>query len=424
MTFDCECPNRPVIQRWILSLSLVFIPAILLAQADPCALTWYRVNSPNSPGQFVGQAVAYDSQRQVAVLFGGENPLTGVHSTSATWEWNGASWIQRTSGSPPARKDAAMAYDSGRGVCVLFGGGTNVFQHEIPFNDTWEWDGSIWTLRKANDPAATDRPPPVDNPVLVYDSVRRRTVLAGAYERAGAEINPLSKTWEWDGNNWVAHAAVPPARSGTAMAYDPVRGFTVLFGGTPPADSHNNETWTWNGTIWTRVATGGPPPRDEHALAFDPRRKVLVLFGGLGTSIEDVYQDTWEWDGSGWSLRPFAYRFGLIGRRRHKMWYDTGDQKAVVFGGTWSRRNGDGSYSHFILDDLWEARPPGLWVDFNYVGTRTGDFYTPYNTMAEAVSAAPVGCTLNLKAGSRAETLTISKQLTLEAYNGPATVGQ
>ena len=394
------------------------------AQADPCALTWQRINSPNSPGQLTGQAVAYDSQRHVAVLFGGSNPLTGIRSTSATWEWNGASWTQRTSGAPSERKEAAMAFDSARGVCVLFGGGTNVFQNEIPFNDTWEWNGSTWTLRSGNDPAATDRPLPVDNPVMVYDSFRRRMVLMGASERVGNQVNPLSKTWEWDGSNWMAHAAVPPARYGPAMAYDPVRRITVLFGGVVPGSNHNNETWTWNGTTWTLVATGGPPPRDEHAMAFDVRRKVLVMFGGLNAAIEDLHQDTWEWDGSAWSLRPFAYRFGLIGRRLHKMWYDTGDQKVITFGGAWSRRNGDGSYSHFLLEDLWEARPPGLWVDFNYAGTESGDYYTPYNTLSEGVNSAPAGCTLNLKTGSRNETLMISKALKLEAYTGPVTIGQ
>ena len=411
-------------QPWLWLLSLVLIRTPLHAQMDTCGLTWHQVNSPNSPGQLVRQAVAYDSQRHVAVLFGGENQLTGVHSTSATWEWNGASWTQRTSGTPPQRSAAAMAYDSDRGVCVLFGGGTNIFQNEIPFNDTWEWNGSIWTLRNGNDPAATDRPRPVDYPVLVYDSFRRRTVLVGASERVGGQINPLSKTWEWDGNNWVANAAAPPQRSDAAMAYDPVRRLTILFGGTPPGFNHNNETWTWNGTNWTLVATGGPPPRDEHAMSFDVRRQVIVMFGGLNSAIEDLYSDTWEWNGSAWTLRPFASRFGLIGRRLHKMWYDTAEQRLVIFGGTWSRRNGDGSYSHFILEDLWEARPPGFWVDFNYAGTENGDFYTPYNTLTEGVNAAPAGCTLNLKAGSRNESITISKALTLGAYNGLVNIGQ
>ncbi len=36
-----------------------------------------------------------------------------------------------------------MAYDSARGVTVLFGGGTD---HGLS-GQTWEWDGTQWTLR-------------------------------------------------------------------------------------------------------------------------------------------------------------------------------------------------------------------------------------------------------------------------------------
>jgi len=110
------------------------LPVSLVAQFNPCELTWYHVDTPNSPGLLLGQASAFDSWRQAAVLFGGNNPLTGVHSTSDTWELNGADWTKRNSGQVPARKNGAMAYDSDRGVCVLFGGGTNIFQGETPFN--------------------------------------------------------------------------------------------------------------------------------------------------------------------------------------------------------------------------------------------------------------------------------------------------
>jgi hypothetical protein len=317
-----------------------------------------------------------------------------------------------------------MAYDSARDVCVLFGGGTNVFQHEIPFNDTWEWDGSVWILRQGNDPSATDRPPPLDYPKMSYDSMRGRMVLLGSTERAGSEVNPVTRTWEWDGNNWSVRPTAPPSRFQPAMAYDSVRRVTLAFGGTAYGGGRINDTWTWDGTNWTRLAISGPPPRDQHAMAFDVRRKVMVLFGGSNGGAGSELNDTWEWDGQSWSLRPDADRFGLIVRRLHQMWYDTGDQRVIVFGGTWSFRNGDGSYSHFILDELWEARPPGLWIDFSYSGVERGDFNRPYNTLVEGVNAASTGCILHLKPGSSAETLTISKQLVLEAYNGPVTIGQ
>jgi hypothetical protein len=406
---------------WLWIVASACLAFTTSGQVDPCGLTWQRVNSPNSPGLWIQRAWAYDSQREVAVLFGGGKP--GAPYMSETWEWNGVSWSQPSSSTPPARRDAAMAYDSHRGVCVLFGGGTNIFEHHIPFNDTWEWNGSVWTLRQGNNPSATDRPPPLDFPKMTYDGTRRRVVLIGSTERVDDSINPVTRTWEWDGTNWSVRATAPPTRYQPAMAYDPMRRVTVVFGGKAYGGGLLNDTWTWDGTTWASVAAGGPPGRYEHAMAFDNRRRVMVMFGGSNDGGAEL-SDTWEWDGQSWSVRSFASRFGLTGRRLHQMWYEPSEERVIVFGGTWSRRNDDGSFDHFILDDLWEARPPGIWIDFNYSGVEGGGFNSPYNTLLEGVSAASTGCILHLKAGSSAETLTISKQLILQAENGLVTIGQ
>jgi hypothetical protein len=44
--------------------------------------------------------------------------------------------------------------------------------------------------------------------------------------------------------------------------------------------------------------------------------------------------------------------------------------------------------------------------------------------LAEAVEAARPGCTLIFKEGKHNESLTITKPLELDAYQGPATIGQ
>ena len=234
----------------------------VLAQYDPCGLTWRRVEDIGSidpPGHILNYAVAHDSRRGRTVFFGGVNPITEEYQLDHTWEWDGFIWTRHDPPShPEGRHSPAMAYDSRRGVCVLFGGGTNTFQNDIPFNDTWEWDGKSWTMRQANDPLAQDRPPPLDHPVLSYDSHRGRTVLTAYSARQNGEIVPLTSTWEWDGTNWVRFNKAL-ARRASPMAYDPLRRVTVLFGGNGGWDGLLNDTWTWDGTNWTQVATEGPP---------------------------------------------------------------------------------------------------------------------------------------------------------------------
>jgi len=54
----------------------------------------------------------------------------------------GSNWArQAPASSPPARSNAAIAYDAATGTVVLFGGGGTNRQ----FSDTWTWDGSTWT---------------------------------------------------------------------------------------------------------------------------------------------------------------------------------------------------------------------------------------------------------------------------------------
>lgn len=50
---------------------------------------------------------------------------------------------------------------------------------------------------------------------------------------------------------------------------------------------------------WMVVTPGGPPPRNVHGMAFDRAREVIVLYGGIHSPI--TYDDTWEWDGGGWT---------------------------------------------------------------------------------------------------------------------------
>lgn len=323
------------------------------------------------------------------VLFGGNTPSG---RSSETWGWSGASWIRRSLAGPSAREGHAMAYDSRRGVTVLFGG-----YNGTPNGETWEWNGATWTLR------ATSGPAPRYWHAMAYDSRRNVTVLFGGYTASG----PANGTWEWDGASWSLRASTgPSARDSHAMAYDSARGVTVLFGGDT-ANGRDNGTWEWNGASWTLRATEGPSARYGHAMAYDAARSVAVLFGGYAGAGNG---ETWEWDGSKWALRATT---GPSPRYFHAVEYDTSRGVTVLFGGFPSSAD---------ASQTWEWNG-AFWTQQVATGpSARAEFAMSYDATPRALSApiklggVHVGNTVDLDEDGAVATVT------LEDYFGAITV--
>jgi hypothetical protein len=101
----------------------------------------------------------------------------------------------------------------------------------------------------------------------------------------------------------LASPGGPPPRGAPGVAYDPIRGVTVLYGGSLSQFPWGlDDTWHWDGTQWLLMAGGQPEARRNHAMFFDPFRGTVVMFGGTGAA--GGLTDTWEWDGSQWSHLP------------------------------------------------------------------------------------------------------------------------
>ena len=152
------------LRRWLALALLIEGSGAAVAMGQPCA-NWSSAGSP-PPRQ--AHAMAYDSARGVVVLFGG---LDGAEVKGDTWEWDGFHWTQKTPfNSPPPRYGHAMAYDSGRGVTVLTGGNTG---SSFAFG-TWEWNGTNWTSRIPSSIFSARA-----RHAMAYDSVRHVTVMFG-----------------------------------------------------------------------------------------------------------------------------------------------------------------------------------------------------------------------------------------------------
>ena len=121
---------------------------------------------------------------------------------------------------------------------------------------------------------------------MAYDEVRRRTVLFGGLIGTLPSGHGANDTWEWDGTTWtdVATPHAPPARFGHSLTWDAARGRIVLFGGSTDQRSLLADTWEYDGRDWTRRSSPtSPPARSGHGATFDTARG-RVIAGAAGTA--------------------------------------------------------------------------------------------------------------------------------------------
>ncbi|MEM7200831.1 MAG: kelch repeat-containing protein [Planctomycetota bacterium] len=287
---------------------------------------WTRFSLDEAPRARGSAAMAYDRDRQRAILFGGRR---ANREQIDTWEWDGVRWANRTilPPRPGGRYGHGLAYDAARRRTVLFGGfafGLETYQ------DTWLWDGTTWT-EQLGEPKPSRR----TNFGFAYDDRRQRVVLFGGAE----STDPKGETWEWDGTRWTQRfpGTSPSPRAFTAMSYHQASGRVVMFGGLdrlPPVGTLFRETWEWDGIEWARRAPRTQPPaRTSHAMARDDARGVVVLYGGRSAS-GVLLDDTWEWDGTDWHLAPRAVTAPEpVAMFQPAMTYDASRQRTLMFGG-------------------------------------------------------------------------------------------
>jgi hypothetical protein len=98
----------------------------------------------------------------------------------------------------------------------------------------------------------------------------------------------------------------PLGRAGAALAFDPVEGLGVLFGGRAANGSILNDTWVNDGDypgLWgdnPDTLELSPPPLVDAALAFDATLNEFLLFGGA-LSNGTAYRGTWIFNNFVWS---------------------------------------------------------------------------------------------------------------------------
>jgi hypothetical protein len=269
--------------------------------------TWTQLSPATSPPARDFASMAYDSSTSQLVLFGGYG-ISGDKNESLndTWSWNGATWTRLSPAtSPPVRTSAAMADDPATGQLILFGGDVAGGGGLAIYNDTWNWNGTDWIRL-----SPTEVPPASEGASMAYDTAASQFILYGG-EGDGVGYDA---TFYWNGANWTPTDFVNGVFQGGAgdtfaspLTYDPGTGQFLLFeggngqgpdgpGNAPPPPAVLNETWTWNGSIWTQLApASSPSPREAATMAYDSATNQLILFGGETEGAQTLYNDTWVW---------------------------------------------------------------------------------------------------------------------------------
>jgi hypothetical protein len=261
--------------------------------------------------------------------------IVGIVSGSL-YEWTGAAWVLLASGVLPtvgpiplAPNEWAAAFDEWRQVLVA--------TFMTAPGTLYEWNGTSVTTS-----TVTGGPTAREEAAMTFDPVRGMTVLAG-----GTAVNAngtgglvgLADAWGWDGQQWRELSPTPPAAP-VAMAYDLAR-LRLVASGAAIRGFGATGTWQVPGT-WERDAIGW----HRMATAFSPGPGRMVFDSVLGqvVMVEDNSNSIAprSWNGTTWS--PTVLVVCPPPRSQFALTFDTVQGQVVLFGG------GNGSA---LFNDTW-----------------------------------------------------------------------
>jgi N-acetylneuraminic acid mutarotase len=290
---------------------------IILAISESMEVCAYDYNTNSyenlsSPGfKRKGGRMAYDSESDIVIFFGGEYQETewGPHIfKNDTWayDYNTDTWTNMTtdmtSSSPPLQGWCNMAYDSESDRIILTGGvDYSDSSPWLEFDETWAYNYNTNTWEQMN-PSKCPEP----QTYIVYDVESDRIIAFGRISEEGES----DETWAYDYNTdtWeqMSPAKKPSTRCSFGIAYDCASDRVILFGGahrggypaTLPAHPYS-DTWTYdyNTDTWIELDLSvHPVARQSHLMEYDQESDKIVIIGGIARNYDvttAIYNDTW-----------------------------------------------------------------------------------------------------------------------------------
>ncbi|MFQ5919540.1 MAG: kelch repeat-containing protein [Thermoplasmata archaeon] len=210
---------------------------------------WTKMNPPDAPEQRVGHRMAYVSESDLIVLHGGHRarPVLVQFFDTWTYDYNTDTWTNVTlAGGPTHGNHNALAYDSESDLIVLFGGERGTVSDE-----TWVF-GTNSTGWANADP--TPRPPAGWALDMAYDAMSDTTVLFPSGSNATWTYDANGNMW-----TSIATENAPQSRSGHRLAYDAESDRVILFGGISAGKTNETWAFDTDAARWTPLTLPSAP---------------------------------------------------------------------------------------------------------------------------------------------------------------------
>jgi hypothetical protein len=199
---------------------------------------WTRIESLETPYGLQGTRMVYNTAADRMVLFGGwyvgEGPNKGASDETWAFDFNTATWTKMSPEvSPPGRMDHAMAYDSESDRVIVWGGGGPI---PMDVGDIWVYDynSDTWEALESDDAPRQKR-----YMAMVYDAGNDQAILYRDKELWAYDYNAN----EW---SLISSSPGPGKRSWHVMVYYPVEGQIIQFGGGINFATWKNRTWVYD----------------------------------------------------------------------------------------------------------------------------------------------------------------------------------
>lgn len=217
------------------------------------AQNWEKRNPEKSPCARAGHKTAYDSESDRIILFGGfggKSVNDPVYNDTWSYDYNTDTWTLMKPENPPGiRMYHVMAYDSESDRVILWGG--RVLENVVD-NFIWAYDynSNAWEKHKTvNGPESA-----LTYSAMASHSPTGKMILyGGATLISSFEGKVMNQTWSYHfkTNKWelIKTELTPPAIRAHTMAYNSKEDKFVIFGGEieqPYSNKPINEAWVFD----------------------------------------------------------------------------------------------------------------------------------------------------------------------------------